>query len=172
MNEILKMKKLISYDSGSSRNATRTHRKNAQTMSRSTIYTQVNQSTKIYENWYKNEIQRIKKDIEEGSLTNSEMTMKYMGHEYSEDLRLRMREARFETSGFSFLHLAAINCRGTFCEFLIDHIRIDKNVLCKGNLNALHSLIRSNVFLKQDLNSEKYQLVIKLWALNIVYLNE
>ena len=57
MNEYSKIKKFISTQSGSIKRKTR---KNALWK---TVYSEVQQNNKFFENWYKTEIQRIKKVI-------------------------------------------------------------------------------------------------------------
>ncbi len=133
----------------------------------STSYVPTNQSSKLFENYYKSELQRIIKDIEDSKNT-LDIDEKYLNQIYSDEMKLRLREARVEEMKYSLLHLAAINCRPRLCEYFMDELKIDKNLPCKGNLTPMHSLIRSNVLLKADADdTEKCKLVNNLFYTNI-----
>ncbi len=135
----------------------------------STPYLPANQS-KLLENFFKIELQRIIKDIED-SKNSIEIDEKYLNLVYSDDLKLRLRDARVEEMKYSLLHLAAINCRPKLCEYFITELKIDKNLMSKGNLTPMHLLIRSNVIFKTEtVNSEKYKLVILFEFLFILFL--
>ncbi len=59
-------------------------------------------------------------------MTNADLLEKYSNQSYSDDLRNKIREIRTEFTNYTLLHLAALNCRGKFCEYLINEFEIGK----------------------------------------------
>ncbi|RNA15385.1 ankyrin repeat and kinase domain-containing 1-like [Brachionus plicatilis] len=128
-------------------------------ISSSSSYLLLNQDKKNES--YKNEIQQFIKDIEDSSKYDCEAWSKYQSTELGDDLKLKIREYVLSHNGFSLLHLAAKNCRKNFCQFLIKDAKIDKDVTCKIKSTPLHTLIKTNVFIKKDYLNHDDQILKK-----------
>jgi hypothetical protein len=113
-------------------------------------------SSKSCEYNYKSEINQLLRDIEDtSSKSDKELWGKYVHQINSEGFKKRLREYKHGSDELSILHLAAKYLRKSLCLFLIDEVRIDKDTRCKNKSTPLMSLVKYNVMLEADYNSEE-----------------
>ena len=103
--------------------------------------------------------------------SDAEAWERYEHQTFADDYKQKICDIKIGQNEYSILHLAAKNCRPTFCRFLLEDIKIDVDMKCRDNLTPLHLLVKSNVFFEQDcLNSENEVLAAKISAVNNNYI--